>query len=73
VVVFKLQIVHPDGTPITFPAGGVFERDLIAAVTDAVVRRGVGVFRTEAHVRAAVADGMQEVLVGLKRQTRGLL
>lgn len=45
------------------------ERDLIEACTAAVVTRGVGIFRTEAHVRAAIVAGITEAITDLKRET----
>lgn len=67
--VFFLQIAYPDGTVAQIPAGGRLELDFIIACTDAVVKRGVGIFRTEAHVRQAINDGIVEALRGLKKQS----
>ena len=38
------------------------DRDVIASAQSAIVKRGVGLFRTEAHVRTAIEEGMREVL-----------
>jgi hypothetical protein len=72
--VFLLQIVSAkDGTVATLPAGGPLERDLVQCCTAAIVKRGVGVFRSEAHVRQAIAEGIAEALLDLKRETRGIV
>jgi len=68
VPLYKLQVVYPDGSVVRLAAGGPVERDLIAACEAAIVRRGVGLFRTEAQVRAAVVAGIEEALLGLKRE-----
>lgn len=67
--VFLLQIVKPDGSVVQLPGGGKLERDLVAACTDAIVSKGVGVFKTEAHVKAAIAAGMAEAIRDLKWET----
>ena len=71
VPVFKLAILYAnDSRPAIFPGGGPLERDLIAACTEAIVKRGVGVFRTEAQVKAAILAGITEVVMDLKNDTR---
>ena len=72
--VFKLQIVFPDGEPLTFEGASAFERNLVLACQQAVVTaavplcveavmdRGVGLFRSAKHVRADVQAGLQEAL-----------
>lgn len=72
--VFKLQIVTPDGKPLsTFEGAGSFERELIAEVAqrvadrtpdlvEAIAARGVGFARTEAHVRADIEAALAEQL-----------
>lgn len=62
---YLLQIVTPDGTVLRFHAGEHVELDLrkalrdaivkqldLGALRDAVLARGVGLFKTEAHVAA---------------------
>lgn len=67
---FLLQIVDAKtGAVVQLPGGGRMERDLIEACTAAVVTRGVGIFRTEAHVRAAIVAGITEAITDLKRET----
>lgn len=63
---FKLQIVLPDGTPIRFSAGERVEMDLRATIKDAILKRGVGVFRTEAHVAQDIEDGIADALETFK-------
>lgn len=71
--VFKLQLVYADGSALPFLAGSSFERDLITACQRAILAKGVGVFKTEAAVAQAVADGMAEVLLDLKKDARRAL
>ena len=71
---FLLQIVRAEtGEVVRFPGGGPLERDLIDACTEAIVSRGVGMWRTEAHVREAIAAGMTEAIMSLKRDTRQVI
>jgi hypothetical protein len=75
---FKLQIVTPEGEPITFAAGSNFERalveDIVGALTEsipalkvAVLSRGVGFTKTQAHVAADIEAALKEVLPGIAR------
>lgn len=67
---FLLQIVDTTrGTVLKLPAGGQIERDLITACTDRIVRKGVGIWKTERQVRAAIADGITETIQDLKQET----
>lgn len=67
--VFLLQIAFPDGAVVQLPAGGALERDLVATCTAAIVGKGVGWFKSEAHVRAAISAGISEALTDLKRES----
>lgn len=73
--IFLLQIVdaQPPHDVVRLPGGGALEADLIEVCAAAIVKRGVGMFRTEAHVRQAVTEGMTEAIRGLKAQTRDVL
>ena len=68
---FLLQIVKASAPHevVRLPGGGPLERDLIAACTEAVVKRGVGLFRSEAHVTRAIAAGITEAIMALKQDT----
>lgn len=69
---FLLRIVRvtaPEETVI-LPGGGLLERDLVAACTEAIVKHGVGLFRTEAHVKAAITAGITDAINELKSQAR---
>lgn len=67
---FVLQIVRPGSTrAIQLPGGGQLELDLVAACTAAIVKRGVGYGRSEAHVKRAISDGITEAITSLKLQT----
>jgi hypothetical protein len=48
--------------------GSTGERDLVKSVTDSIVRKGVGLFRTESQVKAAIEAGLKEVFLELKRE-----
>jgi len=67
--VFKLQLVYPDGTALTFEAGTRFERDLVESIKTAIMERGVGFWRTEAHVEKDVVEGIRAAILDLKRET----
>lgn len=68
---FLLQIVEASAPHVVvrLPAGGRLERDLVEACTRAIVSKGVGFFRTEAHVRQAIAEGITEAIRALKQDT----
>ena len=70
--VFLLQIVeaNPPHTIVRIPGGGVLECVLIKVCTDAIVSKGVGIFRTETQVRHAIQEGMTEAILSLKHDTR---
>ncbi len=57
------------GDVVTFPGGSKAEADLVALIRDAVVARGVGVFRTSAHVAADVEDAVRSVFYDFKMRT----
>lgn len=67
---FWLQIVDRSGVVVTLPGGGKLERDLIAECTRAIVAKGVGVFRTQAQVAAAIEAGITDVMRSIKQETR---
>lgn len=67
--IFYLQIAYPDGRVAQLPAGGALERDLIEDCTKAIVKRGVGVFKTEAQVTQAIREGITEAILNLKRES----
>lgn len=69
---FLLQIVDAS-TPhrvIRLPGGDRLERDLRESLKQAVLARGVGWFRSEAHVARALDEALEEVIDGLKRDSR---
>lgn len=71
---YYLQLVTKDGTPITSPVRplkrrhGTLELPLIEACEEAIVKRGVGLFRTEAQVRLAIREGMADAIHALKEE-----
>ena len=68
--IYRLQIADMQGNVVVLPAGGRLERDFIKACADEVIRRGVGVLKSEAHVRADIEAGLAEVIRDLKWETR---
>ena len=70
---FKLQIVYPDGTLLRFNAGDPLNdpcdgelKCVECNIIDEICKQGVGLFKTEAQVRAAVA----QAFMNLKERTR---
>ena len=69
---FRIAILRPDGERVWLVPGrkGTLtepgEHDLIQACPDAIVAKGVGLFRTEAQVRLAIEQGITEVLMAMK-------
>lgn len=69
--VYLLQIVdaeHPHQV-VQMPGGGKLEREFVNACATAIVAKGVGLGRTEAHVERDVRDGIAEVIRDLKWET----
>lgn len=66
--IFRISIVRDDEEPVLLHPGAKGERDLVDAITRQVVDKGVGFFRTEAHVRQAIVDGVSEILHALKSE-----
>jgi len=74
---YLLQIVHadePHHVVVRGPAGShlPLEIDMRARIVAAVVKRGVGFFKTEGQVRTAIEEGITEALMELKAQTVGV-
>jgi hypothetical protein len=65
-----LQIVYPDGTVVRLPAGGPLEAEMVDLLTRTIMAKGVGLFRSEAHVEQDIRSGIRDALMGLKHQTR---
>ena len=70
-----LQIVYPNGEVVRFPGGGnpprqgPLEADLIELITTEIVSRGVGLLRTEAHVKHDIEEGTRKALQDFKDLT----
>ena len=73
--IFLLQIVHnvPPYEVVRFPGGSALERDFVLACTDAICQRGVGVLKSEAQVRQAIAAGIGDTITALKKDTKALV
>lgn len=71
---FLLQIVSVDPPHVVarLPAGDALERALIEHLASHIIARGVGVFKTEAHVRADILAGIETAIMELKAQTARL-
>jgi glycerol-3-phosphate responsive antiterminator len=67
--VFRLQITDLNGEVIELKPGGKLEIDFIEACTNEITAHGVGVFKTEAQVRAAIKAGISNVIRTLKHRT----
>jgi hypothetical protein len=69
---FLLQIIEAGGNRVVaqVPGGGALEAEIIELCTRAIVARGVGLFKTSAHVEQDIRDGIAEAIMGLKDQTR---
>jgi hypothetical protein len=70
-----LQIVYPNGEVVRLPGGGnppregTLEADLIQTLTNEIVSRGVGLFRTSAHVEVDIREGIVKALQDFKDLT----
>ena len=73
--VFKLKIVWPDGSDVMFNAGNpqanpyCLEANIIDECKKALQAKGVGIFKSEAKVLAALEASITEVFSNLKKQT----
>ena len=67
--IYRLQIADLDGRVVVIPAGGRLEVDFIQSCADAIVARGVGILKTEVHVKADIEAGLTEVIHALKWET----
>jgi hypothetical protein len=66
---FRISIVDTKtGQTASLVPGSTGERDFVASITEKVVRKGVGIFRTEAQVKAAIDAGVKEAIKELKRE-----
>lgn len=64
---FRIQIVHAaDGRIVSWRPGADIEADIVNALIARLRKRGVGVFKTEATVLAAVREEFQKMLHELK-------
>lgn len=54
------------------PAGGRIERDIVADVLTRAQAKGIGVFRTEARVLAAIETSLTEVLSELRKEVKSI-
>lgn len=65
---YRICIVREDGDPVYLMPGSQGERDLQAAIVDAVLSKSVGILRTKAQVGLAVDAAIAEVLHALKAE-----
>lgn len=65
---YRLQILDPNGrVAVSWPAGHHIETDLIEAIVQESKTEGIGLFRTEAQVEAAIRVGVARAIRGLKQ------
>lgn len=67
---YRILIVREDGKEVKIHPGGKGERDLVSAIVDTTIAKGVGFFRTEDHVKQDLTDAINEVLFELKAEVR---
>ena len=65
---YLLTIIRTDQDPVYLIPGGTGERELITAIVDATLAKGVGVLRTKAHVKTALTQAILEVVHSLKSE-----
>lgn len=66
---YRIQIVAKDNMRVLAWAPGLeMERDLVEEICRRVEAKGVGAFRSSAHVIEDVRSAIQELLLDLKRQ-----
>ncbi len=67
---FQITITRTDHKPVTFRPGGGHERDLVNAIVTKVISKGVGFFKTEAKVKEAIQQSLEEILYELKSEVK---
>lgn len=67
---YHVCIHRNDGQAVTLKPGSHGERELCTAIIEAAVAKGVGLFRTEAHVRQALHEAIHDVLHAVKAEVR---
>ncbi len=66
---YVIQVVHKEtGRVVEWAPGLQVERQLVIDLCNRVAAKGVGVFRTTAHVVADVRVALQELLYELKSE-----
>lgn len=69
---FRICIIRADGTEVHFHPGSHEELDFVSAVVDRTLEKGVGFFRTKAHVAQDLTAAIEEVINDLKAEVRAL-
>lgn len=69
---YRLVIIREDGNPVFYMPGSKGERDMVNAIVEKVMSKGVGFFRTESHVRKDVVEAVNEVIHDLKAEVTPL-
>jgi hypothetical protein len=67
---YRVLIVREDGSGVKLHPGSLGERNLVKSVVDKAVAKGVGLFRTESAVRAAIQAAFDEVLHDIKKEVK---
>lgn len=66
---FRLQIAFMDGTVVNIPPGGPLEVALVDECVKAISAKGIGFLKSEATVKAAIREGICDVVTALKQRT----
>lgn len=67
---FLITITRHDGKEVHLRPGAHGERDLVKAIVDATLAKGVGLFRSKAHVKEDLEAALSEVLFELKSEVK---
>lgn len=70
---FYLQIAEAQTGRVAVFADRRLEVDFVEACVQAIASKGVGLLRTEAQVRQAIREGLDETIRGLKDETKALV
>lgn len=65
---YRICIIRQDGDPVILYPGSHGERDLVEAIVDTTMAKGVGFLKNEAHVRQDLTEAINEVLLEIKSE-----
>ncbi len=67
--IYRLLIVDSEDQVLEVPVGGKLEQDFVEAITQEIVKQGVGIFRTENQVKKAILQGVASTFRAMKMRT----